>query len=265
VTLKELKDFLRNCEKEEAQAWRSLVNPPKRQSQHDDSSIVIDEIDQYRRRVTDVWRRISDDCEVLRSRVKTLEDEDLKTSKDKDVTNLGDKDTIGLSDWAKDSLRAYGTTLEITTNASVLGGSITFAAIVSANRGDISYMVYSFLMFMLGFAISITTRAPLTWYSNGRNIRIRNHRFWEGIITLIASGGLGCVSSAFILLAICVQTMDHKPNVLPWQSFSPLGAVFTGYAILGVIFVAWFLLFLKFFVWRMFPSQQQSEGLNDSA
>jgi len=95
VTLKELKDFLRNCEKEEAQAWRSLVNPPKRQSQHDDSSIVIDEIDQYRRRVTDVWRRISDDCEVLRSRVKTLEDEDLKTSKDKDVTNLGDKDTIG--------------------------------------------------------------------------------------------------------------------------------------------------------------------------
>ena len=147
-------------------------------------------------------------------------------------------------------VKTYGPSLDIEVNAAVLGGSITFLSIMrytvysaacwdanlnpfppSAIRGDISYICYSFLFFMLGFAASIGIKIPLTWFSRGPNTPIRNPHIWEGLILLFGAGGATSVTVAFIFLAACIHTMNRDPGVPAKETFSPLGAVYTGYAV----------------------------------
>jgi len=232
--LEELKNFLRTCEDEASEAWESLSKAQRPLSLQQSLS-TTEEIDQYRRRATDTWNRITSDCKVVREQIKTLEA------------------SYGLASWAHDGLKAYGPSLDIVSNCAVLGGSITFVSIMSATRGNISYMCYSFLFFMLGFAASIGIHMPLTWYSCGPNTPITrsSRQIREGILILCGMGGATSVSVAFMLLAACVQTMNRDPGVPAEETFSPLGAVYTGYGILGILGTGLVLSFIKFILWRL--------------
>jgi len=260
--LAQLNVILKRCEKDEAEALSALLDAlrPKTHPCLGDT-IEDSDADRYRRQATDDWSRINKAYKMVKEEVEALkgvvpEDlpEPIPEFKDDNVE-------IGLADWAKGAMEAYDTTLDIVANAAVLGGGLTFAAIVSATRGNISYMFYSFLLFMLGFGISISIRLPITWYSCGRNIPVKHRRFWEFIISSIGAAGVGCVVVAFILLAICIQEMDHKPDVPAWQTFSALGAVYTGYSIIGALMAFWSTTFLMFFIWRMSPTKYwESKG-----
>jgi len=162
---------------------------------------TTEEIDRYSHQATG---RITSGCE---EQVKAVEDKGHKA----------------ISDWAKETLETYGETLATVRNGSVLGGGITFVAIVSANRGNISYMCYSFGLFMLGLATSISISVPLTLYCRGPNTPIRNPRIWEGIIAIYTMGGGASVVLAFILLGVCVQTMDRNPMIPLSETFPPAG------------------------------------------
>src|SRR5260370_30832932 len=91
-------------------------------------------------------------------------------------------------------------------------------------------MCYSFELFMLAFAVSIGIYLP-PWYCNGPDIRIKNLHILEGIIILVGLVGAGSVIAAYILLGVCIQTMNHDPTVSPLGTFSPLGGVYIQYAV----------------------------------
>jgi len=148
-------------------------------------------------------------------------------------------------------LKTYGPSLDIEINAAVLGGNITFLSIMSAIRGDISYMCYSFLFFMLGFAASIGIKMPLAWFSRGPNTPIRNPLIWEGLILFFGAGGATSVTVAFFFLAACIQTMNRDPGVPAKEAFTPLGAVYTGYAVLAIYCIFVTLPFFRFVLWRL--------------
>jgi len=71
-------------------------------------------------------------------------------------------------------------------------------------------MCYSFQSFMLGLASSFGLLVPLNWYRCGPDGAILNPRIWEIIIILIGTGGMS-VAVAFIVLPLCIQSMDHSP------------------------------------------------------
>ena len=101
----------------------------------------------------------------------------------------------------------------------------------SANRGNISYMCYSFQLFMLGLASSFCLLMPLKWYRRGPDVPISNPHIWEIIIILIGVGGGMSVALAFIFLSLCVQTMDRSPVAQTSATLSLKGAAYIGYGV----------------------------------
>ena len=100
----------------------------------------------------------------------------------------------------------------------------------SANRGDISYMLYSFYFFILGLATSFGSLITFHWFSRGSNDPILHPRFWEGVIALVASTGGICLGLAFIFLVLCIQKMNHHTSSIT-QALSLNPVIYLGYAV----------------------------------
>jgi len=137
-----------------------------------------------------------------------------------------------ISGWVKEMQTTYQTTFELISQTSVLGGSVTFVAAVSANRGDISYMIYSFYFFLLGMAISLGLLVTLSWFYGGIKGHISHPRFWEGIVALAAMGGGACLILAFIFLVLCIREMNYHTSATQALSLNPV--VYLGYTTIGI-------------------------------
>ena len=87
-------------------------------------------------------------------------------------------------------------------------GILTFSAI----RGDVSYMLYSFHLSILGLAISFGLAVALDWCSEGPgfNHTISYPHFYTGIIALIAAADGMSLAAAFIFLEVCIQKMNDQ-------------------------------------------------------
>jgi len=226
-----LGELLQICKGKEVDALRLLLGVQKDVQRTGD-------INEHERRQVQAWeyaKSIREEREFVEEQLK----------------DLGDKKVKGLSDWANQWLKTYDPSLGVITKCSVLGGSIAFLSITSAIRGDISYMCYAFLLFMLGFAISIGIKLPLNWYCYGPNMPLKNPRVWEGIIAVLFLGGGASVSLAFVLLAVCIQVMSRDPKMDPTETISPLGAVYTGYGVLSILVTISAVFFITFIIWRL--------------
>ena len=99
----------------------------------------------------------------------------------------------------------------------------------SATRGDLSYLLYSFQLSMLGIATSFGLSVTLDWFSRGADGPILHPRFWEGVIVLVAMTGGICLAVAFVFLELCIQKMNHQSSTTQVLSLDPVA--YLGYAV----------------------------------
>ncbi|KAF8329468.1 uncharacterized protein EI90DRAFT_1401894 [Cantharellus anzutake] len=190
------------------------------------------EIDEWRRKATSTWQRITFDCKNLGEQIGALKAE---ISEIREIARTQTSEQItgykGVSDWAKDALDTYMDTITAVSAVSVLGAGLSYTSIVSASRGNISYMFCSFALFMICLVIATSVQVILTWYSHRANYPLRNPRLWEISLVVAVYGAGMSMTVAIIFLLVTVQSLDSDPTHPPVVTFSPMASVYVTYAV----------------------------------
>ncbi|KAF8323473.1 uncharacterized protein EI90DRAFT_2379709 [Cantharellus anzutake] len=216
-------------------------------------------IDDWRREATSTWQRIVADCKVLKEEIRASKDE---ISEIRDIartqTNKQMTGYKGISDWAKDALDAHNESIRALSAVSVLGAGLSYTSIVSATRGNISYMCCSFVLFMICLMFATAVQVVLTWCSHRANYPFPNPHLWEIIVAIGVYGAGASMAVAIIFLLVSVQLLSPNPSAPPVVTFSPKASAYVTYALLGSIFIIVLLAFstfasangFKFLIWR---------------
>ncbi|KAF8327878.1 uncharacterized protein EI90DRAFT_3066164 [Cantharellus anzutake] len=196
-------------------------------------------IDGWRREATSTWKRITADCRSLKKQIKVLQGEILEI---RDIvrsqTNGKTTGYKGISDWAKDALDDYSENIRILSALSILGAGISYTSIVSALRGNISYMCISFVLFLGCLMVATTLQVVLVWCSRQGNYPFPNPTFWYTIVTIVVVLARLSMAIAMAFLLTSVQVLGRNPDAPPTFTSSPRVCMIATYVVLGGAFTA---------------------------
>ncbi|KAF8320228.1 uncharacterized protein EI90DRAFT_3081093 [Cantharellus anzutake] len=151
-----------------------------------------------------------------------------KTQTNKELTGYA-----GVSDWGKEALEARSAFLNAMTVICVLGAGLSYSSTMSALRGNISYMCYSFALFMIGLVVITLVQVVLTWCSQRSNYPFAAPFFWDFVIDILQCGAFATAAAAIILLMVSVQVLvvPNSSTSDAIRTFSPKPAAYATYAV----------------------------------
>ncbi|KAF8334709.1 uncharacterized protein EI90DRAFT_3049900 [Cantharellus anzutake] len=189
-------------------------------------------IDEWRREAASTWGCIVSECKNLREQIKTLKTEIEEIREIAGTqTNAQITGYRGVADWAKDTLGAHSGIIKAVSVVSVLGAGASYTSILSATRGDISYMICSFEMFMICLIIAAAAQGILTLCSRRVNDSIPNLRFWGFFVVVVVYGAGIFMVAGICFLVATVLYLDSDPGNPPVITFSPMSSLYTTFAV----------------------------------
>jgi len=125
---------------------------------------------------------------------------------------------IGIADWANDAWNANQYLITAVVAVSMVGVNVTYPSMVSATRGNIDRMCWSFSFFMMGLASSTMVQLVLLWATQLRKSTVSTVSVCELLVGIGLYGAIGFVISGTFALVLSVLRLDPQKDTHPRPS-----------------------------------------------
>ncbi|KAF8336936.1 uncharacterized protein EI90DRAFT_3119247 [Cantharellus anzutake] len=156
----------------------------------------------------------------------------------------------------QDVLNAYDTVITAVSAVTALGAGLTYTTIFSAQKGNVTYMMWAFSLFTIGLVTITCSQAILKWGATRTQHPFLTVGLWEFFVAVGVFSAVGTLIAAFCLLLISVYKFNVNDGIeSSGSSKTPAAVAFAAIGIsLGVILII-FALFavahnIKALVWQ---------------